>query len=114
VQKRRRESQALEHPRAEALDNRVGVGDQLQKSLAILVPLQVERDYALVPADAQPPRSSVANRLAHRSRRVATARALDLDDLSAEIRQQGADARPGDDVRQLEDADASQGKFGRG
>ena len=65
--------------------------------------LQVERHRALVAADREPPGRARADELAHRARGVAVARALDLDDLGAEIGEVLADARAGDDVRELDD-----------
>jgi hypothetical protein len=64
---------------------------------------KVERDRLLVPADHEPPRRPVAEKLSHSPSRIAVSGLLDLDDFGPEIRQMFAHTRAGDNVCQLDD-----------
>jgi hypothetical protein len=96
----------LEDAGTEGLDQRVGGVEQAQHGLAPLLRLEVDRHAALVTPEQRPPRRAVVQHAAHVPRRVAGAGALDLDHLGPEITEQRPHGRPGDDVRQLDDADA--------
>ena len=84
---------ALEGARPVADDQHVADGEQLVEQLLALGLAQVERDAALVAADALPHEADAVAAVAPRAHRVAGAGLLDLDDLGAELAERGAHHR---------------------
>ncbi len=100
---------ALHRARAEVLDDHVGARAQLGRDLLAARLAQVERDGALVAREHRPPERVVvvaqAPPLAHR---VAARRRLDLDDVGAEVAEQRADERAGQELAELDRAQAGE------
>ena len=102
----------LHHPRAEVLDQDVGLGDEPLEQLAALRPAQVERDRALVARDHLPPQAMAVLVVAVGARRVA-ARVLDLYHVRAVVAEQHRGDRRGVDRPEVEHADPVE-RSGRG
>ena len=84
------------YTRAEAFDHDVGVGRERERALAAFRGLQVEHDAALVDVERFEQRGVRAHRIAPR--------ALDLDDVGAELAEQLRCVRTGSPHRQIENA----------
>ena len=82
---------------------------ELAGHLLALRAAQVEGDRALVAGRHLPPQVHAVLRRAHLSAGVAVDRVLDVDDVGAEVGQQGAGQRAGDDVGELDDLEPGQG-----
>ena len=106
----RPEAEPLHHAGAEVLRHHVCPGDQAQRRIAPLRPLQVERERALAGVDGEEGRAQPvpgAVRLAaHAPQLVATPRRLDLHDIRAQHRQLEGRQRPRDDMREVDDPEA--------
>ena len=90
------EAPLRDHAAAIVLDDDVGSGTQLQRQLASARGAQVEAD-ALLPAALVVERPRAVGRVGldgHRAQEVEIRARLDLDDLSAELRQHPAHLRP--------------------
>ena len=90
----------------EVLEHDVALLRQPRRDLAGRLLAQVEHDRSLVAADARPPEAVAVAGHAPSPHRVAVAGRLDLDDVGAVVAEQLARERTGDEVAQLEDADA--------
>src|SRR5581483_4917826 len=94
--------------RAEAVDDDVGACEKRVQNGRCVRRSQIERDAFLAVVE----RVEVAR--PERAHRVAAARVLDLDDVGAAIREQLRRVRPGQQPRQIEDADAVKRRHGAG
>src|SRR6202008_722452 len=92
----RTEAEPLGDSRAEALDEHVGLGDQPQHQVAVLVALQVRRDRSPVPQQV------VITGVDRRSRPLA--RTLDADDVGPQVTEEHRGVRPRADAGQLDDS----------
>ena len=107
---------ALEGARPVADDQHVADVEQPVEQLLALGLAQVERDAALVAADALPHEADAVAAVAPRAHRVAGAGRLDLDDLGAELAERGAHHRARGEGRRFDDPQPVQrtGSAGRG
>ena len=101
--------QTLDRAVGEVVDDDIGSARQAQMNSArpSVEPFEVDRDAALV-AIQEVEVGAVAGR--HAARLIALARPLHLDDVGAQVGQQQSRRRPGDDVAELEDAQAVERK----
>ena len=100
---------ALHRARPEVLDDHVGARAQLGRDLLPARLPQVERDGALVAREHRPPeRVVVVAQLSPLPHRIARGGSLDLHDVGAEVRQQRADVRPGQQLPELDRAQAGE------
>ena len=96
-------------PGREILAEDVGGSDQAPEEGRALRLAQVEGDGLLVALLGEPGVAVAAlARAAELAQRVAEPRLLDLDDLGAELAEDGGGERPGDEGREVDDADAAQ------
>jgi hypothetical protein len=107
------EAQAVEHPRAEGLQQDVVVADQAQQRLATAVRLEIQAHGALAAVEGHEQRALGGVLGALEGRRspaevVPRAGVLDLRDLRAEIGQQQRAEAAGQQARQIEDPDPVQ------
>ncbi len=93
------------HPGQEVLHHDVRPLGQLEGDLGALGPLKVEGDAPLVPVDGGERRAH-AVLAAENAQVVAERRPLDLDDVGAEVGEEGGAVRSRDHPREVEDADA--------
>jgi hypothetical protein len=104
-----REAHAVEHARAEILDEHVAVLDQAGQHLGTGRVLGVERDRALVVVEhGEIQAIHLRDILQLAARDVADAGPLNLDHVRAEPSQQLGAGRPGLDVREVQNANAVQ------
>jgi hypothetical protein len=82
------ESQPLERARPEVLDEHVGVANQVLEQLAAFRRFQIDGNALLVPVDTQEIGAPAVHERCPRSRVVAMAGVLDLDDLGAHVAEQ--------------------------
>ena len=102
------ETPRRERPAREVLDQDVDVREQLAEEPSPFVLPDVERDAFLVAIEREERhRHAVRRRIAVPSL-VAAARRLHLDHLGAEVGQDRGAERPGEEARQVEDADAGE------
>ena len=91
----------------EILAEDVGLGDEALEEGSALGLAEVEGDRLLVALLGEPGVAIAARtRRAELAERVAQPRLLDLDDLGAELAEDGRGERPGDEGRKVDDADA--------
>ena len=102
------ESQPLQRPGPEVLDQHVGVANQSQQHLPALGRLQIDLDRPLVPANLAPVEAVVSVALAQMAGAVTGLRPLHLDHVCAEVGQVTARGRAGEDGGQVEDDQAGQ------
>ena len=97
------EPELVERARPVRLQEHVGLRRQLEQDLDRFRPLEVEHQAALVAVERDEAHALV---VADRRRGAAhvALRRLDLDDVGAHVGEQRAGQRPGDEVRQLDDA----------
>ena len=100
------EAPALQRPGTEALDDHVGLPDQVEHQLATAVDPQVEGDAALVARVHRPEELVAAAGLAPVAQGVVTVGRLDLDHVGAHVGEQPPGVRPGDESAELDDAEA--------
>src|SRR5262249_62373424 len=106
VQRLPAEAPAFEHTRAKVLEDDVAVRDQPPHDVLPLRQVQIERHQLLVAvADREPVLATVLAR-AEAPQIVAAAGHLGLDHLGPELGHQRAAERTGDDLGELEHADA--------
>ena len=100
------EAEALERAGPEVLDEHVGIVDERQQDVAIVVDLEVEDDRALVAVDELPPQAFAVARVApcQAAQGVAVG-ALDLDDVGAEVGEVAGAVGAGEHGRQVEDTE---------
>ena len=99
------EAELLGHAGQEVLDDHVRAPRQVEGEPGALGLLQIHRDPALVAIDRREGRAHPAA-AAESAQVVAAAGPLQLDDVGAQVAQQGRAVGPGDDAREIEDADA--------
>src|SRR5262245_17015090 len=99
------QAEALHRPRPEILDEDVGALDQIAEDLGALRRLQIERQVSLVAVDHEVRRRLPALVGRPGTRLVARARVFHLDDVGAHVGQEHAAKGPGQDAREIEDAD---------
>src|SRR2546422_7270772 len=97
------EAQPLGDPGEEVLDDDVRAPRELEREAGALRVLEVDRDPPLVPVDRGERGAHAVT--APRAQVVAPTRALDLDDVGAEVGHERRAVRPGDDPREVEDVD---------
>ena len=105
------DAEAVEHARAERLEQHVGVADQPQQHLLAGGRLEVDPDRALAPVERQEQGAAGARLGALVVRRrpadvVAEPGVLDLDHVGAEVREQQRAEPAGQQSRQVEDPQA--------
>jgi hypothetical protein len=108
-QRRRVEAPPVERAGAEVLQQRVGAREQREDGVAALRLLEVQRDRALAAVDGAEQHRGVPGVQAPVAELVAGARSLDLDDLGAEVGEQAARRRRGDEVAELDDPQPGEG-----
>ena len=97
----------LQRTGAKILAQDVGLGGQALQQRRALGPAQVEGDRLLVALFREPGIAVAALAGgAELAQRVALAGLLDLDDLGAELAEDGGGEGPGDEGREVDDADA--------
>src|SRR4029079_12548303 len=103
---------AVEHARPEILDHHVGRLEQLAHDLLSIGLGEVERDALLAAVEGHEEVAFAIGAAGARTgafARVVTAvGVLDLDDLGAHVREYLRAERPGDDAREVDDADAGE------
>jgi hypothetical protein len=103
------EAPPLHRPRAEVLDHDVGALAQPQRDPLAGLLAEVERHRALVAREDRPPqRVVVVAQAAPVAHRVAARRRLDLDHVGPEVAEQRADVRAGEQLAELDHAQALQ------
>ena len=104
-----REVPALERARPEVLDEHVALGHEAAQQVLALLHAKVERDELLVARLHGPPQAAALEvAAAPVAQRVAAIGRLDLDDLGAEVAEDPADERAGEEDAELDDAHAEQ------
>ena len=106
-------TEALDRARAKAFDDEVGLLGEAAEDVAAGGGLEVERDASLAGVEFQEHTAAVAVRdvtgeRPHPARHVAAVGVLDLEDVGAVVGEQLGGVRPGDGLREVEDADAFQ------
>jgi hypothetical protein len=100
------EAHPVHHARAVVVDHDVRPGEQPAEHLLRLVGAEIERDRALIAVEGGEVERVAVARGTLRAHRVALAGRLHLDDLRPHVREEHRAERPGDDARQIDDADA--------
>src|SRR6266852_1210265 len=99
------EAETLHRARPEILDQDVGALHQIAQHVGTLRGLQIERDVPLVAVDDEIRRRLAALVRRPGARFVARAGVFHLDDIGAHIGQEHAAEGPGEDAREIDDAD---------
>ncbi|GBD12969.1 hypothetical protein HRbin24_00990 [bacterium HR24] len=102
------QTQALHSAGREVLHHHIGLLDQPQKEVSAGGALQVDADAALAPVHREEVGGLVVQVGARGAGHVAVGRALDLDDVGAQVAQHHAGERPSQDPGEVQDADTGQ------
>ena len=107
------ETEPLERAGPEVLDQYVSLADQSQQQIEIVGRLQVESNRSLVPVDQLPPQPFAIARIPPRqsAQAVAAIGSFDLDHVGAEVGEVTATVGAGQQGRQIDDAQAMQGRL---
>src|SRR5262249_3845054 len=103
-----RESPSGERPAREVLDENVDVREEAAKEGAPLRVPEVERDALLVPVEREERDRDAVGRGIAVAALVAALRRFHLDHLSAQVGEDRGAERPGEEAREVEDADAAE------
>ena len=103
------EAPALQGAGAEVLDQHVGAGQETFEQVGAGGPGQVEGGAALVAAEQRPPQRHAVLGGAVAAGRIALGGMLDLDDVGAEVSEDGGGERAGEQGGHVHDGDPCQG-----